>query len=71
MAFTDNMITFHTPICFMCGNGGTVRISSDAFTAWQNGNGPIQEFFPDLDLDTREQMISGTHPACWTEMFGE
>lgn len=67
----DNIITVDTPTCFVCGNRGTVTVSADAFTAWQNGNGPIQEFFPNESLDVREQMISGTHPACWTEIYGE
>jgi hypothetical protein len=29
----------------------------------------IQDVFPELNADEREFMISGTHPACWDEMF--
>jgi hypothetical protein len=31
----------------------------------------MQEAFPDLDKALREQMISGTHPNCWKEVYGE
>lgn len=68
---TDNIITVHTPTCFVCGKRGIVNVSADAFLAWQSGNGPIQEFFPNESLDVREQMISGTHPVCWSEIYGD
>jgi hypothetical protein len=29
----------------------------------------VQDAFPDLDRQLREQIISGTHPECWTKMF--
>lgn len=28
-----------------------------------------QVAFPELDKALREQIISGTHPKCWEEMF--
>jgi hypothetical protein len=31
----------------------------------------IQDAVKSLDKDLREQMITGTHPDCWLEMFGE
>jgi hypothetical protein len=30
----------------------------------------IQDAFPDLDKTLREQIVSGTHPACWEIMTG-
>jgi hypothetical protein len=33
--------------------------------------GLIQEAYPNLDLGLREQMISGTHPDCWKQVYGE
>jgi hypothetical protein len=29
----------------------------------------IQDAFPDLDLESREQLISGTHSECWDKMM--
>jgi hypothetical protein len=31
----------------------------------------IQDAVKSLDKHYREQMITGTHPKCWLEMFGE
>ena len=28
-----------------------------------------QSAFPDMSIELREQIISGTHPKCWDEMF--
>lgn len=28
-----------------------------------------QEAFPNMSIELREQIISGTHPKCWDEMF--
>jgi len=30
-----------------------------------------QDSFPDMPVEIREQIISGTHPDCWKEMFPE
>jgi hypothetical protein len=29
----------------------------------------VQDAFPYLSAPEREQLISGTHPKCWDEMF--
>ena len=58
-----------TPRCFHCGQTGTITISCEAYTKWQTGAGPIQQFMPEMPLDQREQLISGTHPVCWNELF--
>jgi len=58
-----------TPKCFACANKGQVEVPMKGFLIRQLG-GLIQEAYPDLDLGLREQMISGTHPACWELRFG-
>ena len=58
-----------TPTCTMCGKGGTVEVPMKGFLIRQLG-GLIQDAYPDLDLALREQLISGTHPKCWEELFG-
>lgn len=30
----------------------------------------VQDAFPNLNISQREQIISGTHPECWIELFG-
>lgn len=61
-----------TPRCFHCGESGEVPIPFQMFEvgypAYLAGR-YIQEAFPELSAGMREQMISGTHPACWDEIF--
>ena len=59
-----------TPKCFVCGDYGQVEVPMKGFLIRQLG-GLIQEAYPDLDLGLREQMISGTLPACWELRFGK
>ena len=59
-----------TPQCIRCGKGGSVEVPMQGFLIRQLG-GLIQDAYPDLDLALREQLISGTHPACWQELFGQ
>jgi hypothetical protein len=58
-----------TPQCIRCGEGGSVEVPMKGFLIRQLG-GLIQDAYPDLDLPLREQLISGTHPKCWEELFG-
>ena len=58
-----------TPQCFVCGDYGQVEVPMKGFLIRQLG-GLIQDAYPDLDLGLREQIISGTHPACWELRFG-
>ena len=57
-----------TPKCFNCGENGLVEVPMKGFLIRQLG-GLIQEAYPDLDKALREQMISGTHPKCWQNLF--
>jgi hypothetical protein len=59
-----------TPECSWCGKGGTVEVPAIGFLQWNFGKA-VQEAFPDLDKALREQLKTGYHPKCWTEMFGE
>jgi hypothetical protein len=67
----DNTIyEIKTPICNHCKKGGVVEVPMKGFLIRQLG-GLIQEAYPDLHFSLREQLISGTHPECWIEMFGK
>lgn len=59
-----------TPKCYVCGNCGQVEVPMEGFLIRQLG-GLIQEAYPNLDLGLREQIISGTHPDCWKQVYGE
>ena len=65
----DYMVTVETPRCFQCGCTGEIRVPSSGLTRRRAG-ALMQEAFPELDKGLREQLISGTHPECWAEMFG-
>jgi hypothetical protein len=54
----------------MCGERGVLYVSLAAYMAWQSGT-LAQVAFPELSADVREQLISGTHPACWDAMFSD
>jgi len=39
-----------------------------AVERWQAGEN-IQSAFPDMSVNDREILITGTHPACWDKLF--
>ncbi len=55
--------------CAVCGESQILELDRDATIKWQGGE-LIQNCFPDMPLDEREILISGTHPACWDTLFG-
>lgn len=63
-------VGYMPPPCIVCGKTGQVLLRWDQYQAWQNG-ALIQDAFPDLSADEREQIKSGIHPACWDSMFGD
>lgn len=62
-----NKITINTQ-CPFCGNIFTHELPLAGFVAWENG-ATVQTAFPDLDENTREQLISGICPSCWDNTF--
>ena len=65
-----NKYVIETKECFHCGKTGEVEIEPQELFELNQGM-HIQDAVKSLDNDYREQMISGTHPKCWIEMFGE
>ena len=57
--------------CPFCGKFSFIDVDADAYEAWQCGDLLIQEAFPTLSADDREQLKTGICPACWDSMFGE
>ncbi len=65
---TSEIITVQTPVCFHCRRAGFVQVLESDLEKYRNGM-HAQEAFPEMPKELREQLISGTHPACWEEMF--
>lgn len=59
-----------TKPCVHCGQTGLVEVSEKALRNYMNGMSASRAF-TELDFDLREQVITGTHPECWDQMFGE
>ena len=59
----------HTRRCMVCGDGGTLELPVDGIAKYEAGT-HVQDAFPELSKDLREQIISGTHPQCWEDLFG-
>ena len=59
-----------TPTCFHCKKVGIIEIQAQELFYLNQGM-HIQDAVKSLDKELREQLISGTHPKCWYEMFGE
>lgn len=57
-----------TPRCFHCGEKGILALPDEGIAKYESG-AFVQDAFPDLPRELREQIISGTHPKCWEEMF--
>ena len=66
----DNKYVIETKTCFHCGNTGTVEIYSRELFELRQG-AFIQDAVKSLQVEEREQLISGTHGKCWEDMFGE
>ena len=57
-----------TKDCPRCKKGGMLTIWEDDMVRYLNG-AYAQDAFSDLLAPIREQIISGTHPECWNEIF--
>jgi len=66
----NEIYVVETPSCSWCGKTGTVELTFQDYINFEHGNGLIQERLPNTPAPIREQLKTGYHPACWTEMFG-
>ena len=70
MITDTNLAVLRTPTCFECGKSGLLFVDRSDIDAYNDGT-LVQYAFARLTVDLREQVISGTHPACWSAMFGD
>lgn len=66
---TELIVEHTTPPCSLCNLGGTVSIPASAVALLEAGV-PVHDALPDMPRSVREQIISGIHGSCWTQMFG-
>lgn len=59
-----------TKKCPYCGCQSEIDVDQIQYQNWENGM-LAQMAFPTMDKEIREVLISGTHPDCWNELFGE
>lgn len=64
------MAQFTTPACLGCNKTSTVELTDDEARAL-NSDVAIQRALPDWSADDRELLITGTHPKCWDDLFGD
>ena len=56
--------------CPVCGMATAFYLRPDDLARWNDGE-LIQNVWPNMSVDEREIMISGTHAHCWDQLFGE
>ena len=54
-----------------CGNWIVINMTYRQHEAYVEKTAYVQDIFPHISKEEREMLISGTHPKCWTEMFGD
>lgn len=54
--------------CPECGRRSEVELDDVAYLVWMNGR-HVQDAFPEMSLEQRELLITGTHPECWEKIF--
>ena len=69
-AYEADTIEFRTGACPYCGQHGSVRVTLDGHARRAAGE-LVQNAFPELPAGLREQIISGTHPACFDALFAD
>lgn len=54
--------------CPICALPARTRVDSQALWNWEHGE-LAQVAFASLPAETREQLVTGTHPECWDAMM--
>lgn len=62
-----------TKVSLMSGATNTMEldITEEQFRNYENGNGLIQDVFPNLTSSEREFLMTGVTDEEWNQMFGE
>ena len=72
---TDEWTMMWTNKCIHCGDTGYVRVKKADEATWKYTSRYlrplVQDLFHYIPRDLREQIMTGTHPECFNEMFNE
>ena len=69
MSDTQPTATYLTPPCIVCRQTSAIELPAHIAAALSAG-APVQLLLPEMPRPEREQLVSGTHPACWAARFG-
>jgi hypothetical protein len=64
----SDTIAVKTKTCTVCDEYELWVLDRAAVERWRGGD-LIQDVFPDMSVNDREMLITGTHPACWDNLF--
>jgi hypothetical protein len=76
MSEPADFVAIETGKCMVCGINGCLWVGpevAEAIIAWYKAGKPtaVQDEFPMLYAWEREMLISGIHPDCFDEAFGD
>lgn len=66
----NDIVEYTTPPCMVCKQTSMMRVRRSDLRRWRSGD-TVQRAFPEMRPDDRERLVSGTHPSCWVELFGD
>jgi hypothetical protein len=55
--------------CIHCQTMNLLKLPQTGFIAWREHKVFVQNAFPELPVDARELIISGTHTECWDALW--
>lgn len=61
---------FTTKVCIVCGLSDEIYLDAGKVARWKAGE-HVQTVWPEKSASQRELLITGTHPACWDDMFAD
>jgi hypothetical protein len=64
----SDTIAVKTKTCTVCDEYELWVLDRQLVERWRGGE-LIQDVFPDMSVNDREMLITGTHPACWDKLF--
>ena len=64
----SNTIAVKTKTCSVCDEYELWVLDRVAVEKWQAGE-YLERAFPNMSIEDREILISGTHAACWDKLF--
>ncbi len=61
---------FTTKPCIRCGKMTQLKLDAAKHARWIVGE-LVQNVWPEMPAEEREMLITGTHPACWDQIFSD